>query len=219
MSDFAAARRHMVQSQLQPNRITDARLLEVIAEVPRERFAPGTLGPLAYVDEDLPLGRGRYLMEPMVFAHLVQAAQPGPDDIVLDVGCATGYSSVVLARLAGTVVALESDAEFAAAAGAAFAELAIGNAVAVQGALPEGYAEQGPYDVILLNGAVEVVPERLTDQLAEGGRLAAVVSREAQRVGKVTLTTRQGDNLSSRTVLDAAIPHLSGFTREAGFAF
>ena len=219
MSDFAAARLHMVQSQLQTNRITDPRLLEVIAEVPRDRFVPEALRSLAYVDEDLALGRGRHLMEPMVFAHLVQASQPGADDIVLDVGCATGYSSVVLARLAGTVVALESDDEFAAEAAATFVELAIGNAVTVKGTLPEGYAEQGPYDAIMLNGAVEVIPERLIDQLAEGGRLVAVVNKPAQPMGQVTLMMREGGIVSSRALLDAAIPLLPGFVHEAGFAF
>lgn len=219
MSDFRAARLHMVQSQLKTNRITDPRLLEVITEVPRERFVPEVLCSLAYVDEDLALGRGRHLMEPMVFAHLVQASQPGPDDIVLDVGCATGYSSVVLASLAGTVVALESDDEFAAEAAATFVDLAIGNAVTVRGALPEGYAEQGPYDAIMLNGAVEVVPERLTDQLAEGGRLVAVVNKPAEPIGQVTLMRREGGIVSSRTLLDAAIPLLPGFVHEAGFAF
>ena len=219
MSDFAAARLHMVQSQLQTNRITDPRLIEAITEVPRERFAPEALRPLAYVDEDLALGRGRHLMEPMVFAHLVQASQPGPDDIVLDVGCATGYSSIVLSRLAGTVVALESDDEFAAQAAATFVELAVGNAVIVRGALPEGYAEQGPYDVVMLNGAVEIVPERLTDQVAEGGRLVAVVNQPGQPIGQVTLMKREGRIVSSLALLDAAIPLLPGFVREAKFVF
>lgn len=217
MPDYAAARRHMVHSQLEPNRVSDPRVIAAMAEVPRELFVPEALSGVAYVDEDLAVGSGRYLMEPLVFAWLLQAANVGPDDIVLDVGCATGYSTAVLAQLAGTVVALESDAELAATAAALIAKLEIGNAVVVTGALADGYAQQGPYNAIVLNGSVEQVPDVLGEQLTEDGRLVAIIG--GGRAAKGIVMTRSVGRLSSRPLVDAAVPPLPGFEVARGFVF
>jgi len=107
--DFSAARRNMVERQVRTNKVTDEAVLEALAQLPRERFVPESLSAVAYIDEDVPLGNGRYLMEPMVFARLVQAAQLQPGDRVLDLGCGCGYSTAILSRLANQVIALESD--------------------------------------------------------------------------------------------------------------
>ena len=217
MPDYAAARLHMVQSQLHPNRVTDPRIFSAMTEVPRERFAPEALRDVACVDEDIAVGPGRYLMEPMVFALLVQAARVGAEDIVLDVGCGTGYSTAVLARLSGTVVALESEADLADRAQALLSQLEIANAVVVSRPLVEGYAEQGPYDVIFVNGSVARLPEALTTQLAEGGRLVAVV--RSGRSGTANLVTRRDGLIASRPVFDAATPPLPEFDKRPGFVF
>jgi protein-L-isoaspartate(D-aspartate) O-methyltransferase len=217
MPDYAAARGHMVHSQLKPNRVCDPRVIAAMAEIPRELFVPDALSGVAYVDEDIAVGSGRYLMEPMVLAWLLQAANAGPDDIALDVGCATGYSTAVLAQLAGTVVALESDADLAVTASALLAKREIGNAVVVTGALAEGYPQQGPYDVIVLNGSVERVPDVLGRQLVEEGRLVAIVG--GGRAAKGVLMTRSGGRLSSRPLVDAAVPPLPGFGVAGGFVF
>ena len=128
MIDFAVVRRNMVESQIRPNKVTDPLLLAALLEIPREQFLPKSRRGVAYVDEDIEVGEGRYLMEPMVLARLLQAAEIKPTDIALDIGCATGYSTAVLARLANSVVALEADAELAALASENLIELGVANA-------------------------------------------------------------------------------------------
>jgi protein-L-isoaspartate(D-aspartate) O-methyltransferase len=217
MSDYAAARLHMVQSQILPNNVSDPRVAEALQRVPRELFVPARLNTVAYLDEDIEVAPGRYLMEPLVYARLLQAAAVEATDVVLDVGCTSGYSAAVLAGLAASVVALESDAELAARASQTLADLGADNAVVVEGDLAAGIADQGPYDVIILNGAVATVPEALTGQLAEGGRLAAVV--EVNGVGRIRLLRRQNGNVSGHDICDAQVPALPGFAPEAVFSF
>lgn len=217
MTDFAAARKQMVDSQLLPNRVTDARLIETMGAVARETFVPAALRGVAYVDDDLQVAPGRYIMEPMVFARLLQEAGVKKTDAVLDVGCATGYSAAILARLANVVVALEEDEALSEQASATLASADVVNAVAVTGRLSEGYAHQAPYDVIVLEGAVEHVPQRILDQLAEGGRLVAVIA--GRGIGKAVLFTRSGGVIGRRELFDASTPMLPGFALEAGFVF
>ncbi len=218
MADYATARVNMIEGQIRPNRVTDDRVLAAMAEVPRERFVPRKLQGAAYVDQGLAVAPGRYLMEPTVFARLLQAAAIGPDDVVLDIGCATGYSTAVLARLAATVVAVESDPELVKAAGDLLADLDADNAAVVQGVLEKGYARQAPYDAIVLGGAVDEVPPAVADQLAEGGRLVAVVTGgSAAGVGVLMLRARGA--LSRRVMFDASVPPLPGFAVERGFVF
>lgn len=217
MNDSAAARRHMIESQIMPSGVTDRGLLAALEAVPREIFVPKSLRGVAYVDEDLEVAPGRYLMEPRVFARLLLAAGIGEDDVVLDVGCGRGYHTAVLARLAGTVVALESDEELAAQASETLTELGVDNAAVVGGPLAEGYPSQAPYDVIFLSGAVEEVPEALGEQLDPSGRLLAVIGTGG--AGQATLMLRHGETLARRSLFDAAIPLLPGFEVEPGFVF
>ena len=218
MPDYAAARLNMVESQVRPNKVTDPRLLEALLEVPREGFVSEQLRGVAYVDEDVPLGGGRFLMEPMVFARLVQTAAVKPADTVLEVGCGTGYGAAVLARLAARVVTLESEPELGRQAEANLRRLGVSNAKVVSGPLSGGYAAAAPYAVILFAGAVERVPPTVTEQLAEGGRLVAVIAPSGEP-GRATLITRVGGALSRRVVFDAGTPVLPGLQLEPGFAF
>ena len=218
MPDYAAARLNMVESQVRPNKVTDPRLLEALLEVPREGFVSDQLRGVAYVDEDVPLGGGRFLMEPMVFARLVQTAAVKPGDTVLEVGCGTGYGAAVLARLAARVVTLESDPELGRQAEANLRRLGVSNAKVVVGPLAGGFAAAAPYAVILFAGAVERVPPAITEQLAEGGRLVAVIAPPGEP-GRATLITRVGGALSRRVVFDAGTPVLPGLQLEPGFAF
>jgi protein-L-isoaspartate(D-aspartate) O-methyltransferase len=218
MIDFATARSNMVESQLRTNRVTDPSLLDAFETIPRELFVPEPLRGIAYVDEDVALGGGRFVMEPRVLARLLQAAQPGPADMALDLGCGSGYATAILSRLVATVVALEDNAALAAAANRTLAELEIDNAVVVEGRLSEGHPKQAPYNVILLGGAVAEVPVAIADQLAEGGRLVTVVSA-GPGLGRATLMRRDGGVISSRVLYDAALPVLPGFEAEPGFVF
>ena len=218
MVDFATVRMNMVESQLRTNKVTDQRVLEGFETVPRERFVPEHLKSLAYIDEDLRVGDGRYMMEPMVMARLMDAGDLSPSDVVLVVGAGTGYALAILGRIVATVVGLESDAGLAKQAETRLDELGVDNAVVIQGDMTKGYAQQGPYDVILINGAVGEVPKTLTDQLTDGGRLLAVV-REGAGPGRATLLERWGEALGRRTLFDANTPILKGFERQKGFVF
>jgi protein-L-isoaspartate(D-aspartate) O-methyltransferase len=217
MPDFAAARHHMVQNQLEPNRVSDVRVANAMEAIPRERFVPEAMAGVAYLDEDIEIAPGRYLMEPMVFARMVQAADTEGNEIALDIGCVTGYSAAVLANLVGTVVAVEADEALAATATENLTALEADNAVVMVGDHTAGYAGQGPYDVILIEGQVPDVPTALTDQLAEGGRLIAVIG--TGNVGRLVRITRSGDNLLSEELYDAMLPALAGFEQTAKFQF
>jgi len=218
MGEFAIARHKMVESQVRPNGVTNGALLAAMLDLPRERFIPAERSAMAYVDEDIPLGHGRYVMEPMVLARLLQVAEVRAEDVALDVGCATGYASALLARLCTTVVALDSDHRLATRATAVLTELGADNVVVVEGPLATGYPRQAPYDVILINGAVAAVPDAVLGQLAEGGRLVTVVRRDGG-VGRGTLFIRSAGVCSRRAVFDAATPVLPGFEVERRFVF
>lgn len=216
--NYTAARHNMVENQIRTNRITNNAVVAALESVPREVFVPKQLRGVAYLDEDIDLGGGRYLLEPLVFAGFLQAADIKPGDVVLDVGCATGYSAAVLARLASTVVALESDSELAVRAGALLAGLAVDNVAVVSGPLVEGDATHGPYQVIVVEGAIPQVPDKLLHQLADGGRLIAVVTAESG-MGRATLVSRIGEVFSTRVVFDASIHALPEFHRRPSFVF
>jgi protein-L-isoaspartate(D-aspartate) O-methyltransferase len=216
--DYAAARYTMVQNQIRTNRVTDALIIAAMSDLPRERFLRDASQGIAYVDENVPLGGGRYLIEPLVTALLLQAAEIDADDVVLDVGCGTGYSSAIVAGMASTVVARESDPDLAARAAANFAELGLNTVSVVVGPLREGWPAQAPYDAIVFSGAVSAIPPAITEQLAEGGRMVAVVAAE-KGIGRGTLFLHMGGTVSRRPLFDASVPLLPGFALEPTFRF
>lgn len=218
MSDYAAARFHMVEGQLRPNKVIDQTVVAAMLNVPREAFVPKPVRGIAYVDEDLPVGNGRYLLEPLIFARLIQAAEIRPQDVALDIGCATGYSTAVLARLAATVVATEVDAALASRATETLRSLGIDNAVVYGAPLTQGYPSQAPYDVIVMSGAVADVPSAILDQLAEGGRLVTVVSPTGH-MGEAKLFRRIGGVIASLSLFETATPLLPGFEPQPHFKF
>jgi protein-L-isoaspartate(D-aspartate) O-methyltransferase len=220
MFDFAAARRMMVDGQVRTADVTDQRIIAAMLELPRERFVPERNAALAYLDLDVAVTSGtpaRRLLKPMVLAKLVQAAEIGAQDRVLDVGGGTGYSSALLAKLAQHVVALEEDATLARHARENLAAVGAANAEVVTGALPDGWPAGAPYDVILVNGAAEVAPERLLRQLKEGGRLVAVVGRPP--ASKAVRYLAAAGQASALPVFDAAAPALPGFAEPPAFVF
>ncbi len=219
IADFETPRRNMVESQIRTNKVTDAALIEILSTVPRELFVPDRLASLAYADEDIEIAPHRYLMEPLVLARLLQTAGVTEEDMVLDIGCGTGYSTAVLSKLANTVAAVESDPKLASHATSLLSQLDMDNAVVMTEPLEQGYPHQAPYDVILLGGAVSTIPEAILGQMAEGGRLVAVFLEGEKLLGKGTLMICRNGNYSRREVFDATVPPLPGFSGEQGFQF
>jgi protein-L-isoaspartate(D-aspartate) O-methyltransferase len=220
MIDFTAARLNMVENQIRPSAVTDEAVLEAFLAVPRERFAPPPLQRIAYVDERLPLGGGRWLLPPMVLARLMQLAEIGKDDVVLDIGCGNGYAAAVLARLARQVIAIDSDRRLVEQAVARLRELGAGNVLAVEAPLAEGYPARAPYDVVIIEGGATYLPEAVARQLAEGGRLVTIMGKDGNGVGHAVLMSKSAGVLSRRPpVFDAAAPLLPGFERSPSFQF
>jgi protein-L-isoaspartate(D-aspartate) O-methyltransferase len=222
MTDFVAARRMMVDGQVRTSDVTDLRLIAAMREVPRERFLPPAQRSFAYFDLDLPLAAPeankplRHLIKPMVLGKLIQAAEIRDDDHVLDVGCGTGYSTALLARLAGSVVALEEDAALAQQAAETLRALGVTQAQVATGPLAGGWPALAPYDAILVNGAFEVAPKALLRQLRDGGRLVGVMRGAA---GKAMLYRSAGGECSGRPIFDAFAPLLPGFAVPPAFVF
>ncbi|MGD9502214.1 MAG: protein-L-isoaspartate O-methyltransferase [Methyloceanibacter sp.] len=226
MIDFAHQRLTMVETQLRPNQVTDTRLLAAMSTLPRERFVPERVRPFAYSDDELEVfpaigaAPARYLLAPMVLARLVQLAAVEPGDTVLDVGCATGYATAVLARLGRQVVAVEPEPELAEMARANLRNLDFANVEIVEGELAGGCPERGPYDVILLNGSVPREPRSLFGQLSEGGRLAVILSRPGPGTqGRATLFVKVEGEVSGLPHFDAGAAPLPGFLPESSFSF
>jgi protein-L-isoaspartate(D-aspartate) O-methyltransferase len=218
MTVHDAARVNMVENQLRPNKVTDERVIDAFLRIRREAFVPETLRGVAYLDDDLPLGGGRCLAQPMVTARLLQAAAVMPKDNVLVVGAGVGYEAALLALLARNVVALEEETELARRGRAALVDHRIASVSYVEGKLRLGNRQRAPYDVIMFGGAIAAVPEKIGAQLAEGGRIA-VVLRSGPGVGRATLISRTGEVLAQRVIFDAATPPLPGFAARSGFVF
>jgi len=215
--DYTAARRNMVDCQILPNQVDDKRIIDALLEIPRERFVPDLLSGIAYVDENVPIGNGRCVMEAMVIARMLQMASLRPEDMALTIGCGTGYAVSILAKIVDTVVAVEPDKVLVQKATENFAALGLNNIAVIEGELSEGNLEQGPYDFIFFDGAVSSVPVTISDQLTENGRLAAIVTDN--RFSKACLYTRYGEFLAMREVFDAGTPLLPDFEKEEVFVF
>lgn len=217
--EYALARLNMVESQIRTNKVTDPEVIAAFESVPREAFVPKARRGIAYMDEALEIGSGRYMLEPMVLARLLQAALPGGGDVALDVACGTGYATALLSRLVSTVVGIDTVSELVERGNAVLSELEIDNAALVKGPLADGYAKQAPYNVILVNGAVDVLPDTLFDQLAEGGRLVTVEGGSEVGPGLAVIYEKRGRHVGRRVLFDAGTPALPEFRREPGFVF
>jgi protein-L-isoaspartate(D-aspartate) O-methyltransferase len=216
MSVHETARLNMIENQLRPNKVTDERVLAAFDHIRRELFVPEALRGIAYIDEDLPLGGGRFIMEPLVAARLLQAAALERTQTALVVGAGSGYEAAVMALLGRGVVALEEDLDLARQARAALVEQGIAAVSVVEGPLRQGWRARAPYDVILFGGAIAEVPAEIADQLADGGRLLAVLRPEGG-IGRALLMTRSGGVFGRRFLFDAATPVLPGFAAKPAF--
>ena len=215
MSDFATRRTMMVDTQVRPADVTKFPVIEAMLTIPREEFVPVSQRNIAYAGGNLDIGNGRVLLEPRTLAKLLDALDIQSSDLVLDLACGLGYSAAVIARFAEAVVAIEEDAELVAEAEQRLTQAGAYNVAVLQASLTEGAPNQGPYDVILLEGAVEEVPASIVDQLREGGRIGALFMDGALGVARVG--TRRGGAISWRYAFNAQAPMLAGFARQREF--
>lgn len=218
MSDFAEARRAMVNSQVRVNDVTDYRIQDAMLELPREKFVPRSQQAKAYGDAEVEFAEGRWLLRPRDLAKLIQTAEIKPGDLVLDVACGRGYTTALIARLAETVVGIDADEDLVTRASERLTDVRADNAVVVKADPVKGVPDQGPFDVIVIAGGVDAVPDALLDQLAEGGRLVAFV--RSGPVGRATVFSRgQGGAIGERIVFDGSPTLVPGFEREDDFVF
>ena len=217
MFDYSKARDHMVESQIRTSDVTDLPLLTAFRRIPRELFVPQAKSALAYGDTHIEMDEGRVMLRPRDFAKMVQAAEIEPTDVVLDLACARGYSTAILAQISDTVVGLETSEDAVNRATELLVDAAVDNAAVVQGSLKSGASEHGPYNVIFVNGAIHKPLKSWFDQLTNGGRLIAVV--QDGPVGRATLFHKSGDVIGERVIFDSAAPYLPGFAPEPAFSF
>jgi protein-L-isoaspartate(D-aspartate) O-methyltransferase len=217
MIDFEAARLKMVDTQIRTTDVTSHSVLRAFYNVPREAFVPEKLKSLAYIDGDIEVSPGRYMIKASPLAKLLQLAAITKDDVVLEVGGATGYTSALLSRLAGSVVSLEEDEALAAQSSATLSSLGYDNVAVVNGPLEQGYAAEAPYDLIFLNGAVEQVPAALLDQLRDGGRLVGVIGYGS--TGQAKVLVRENGVISEGSAFNSSVRPLPGFRIEREFVF
>ena len=215
MTDFAARRTMMVDTQVRPNDVTKFPIIEAMLSVRREAFVPAMRREVAYVGENIDIGAGRVMLEARTLAKMLDALDIQPTDVVLDIGCGLGYSTAVLARLAEAVVAVEEDAALAAQAQTRLSDEGADNAAVIEGALAVGAPKHGPYDAIAIEGAAEQVPEGIMDQLKEGGRIACLFMDGA--LGMCRIGHKIDGRITWRFAFNASAPILPGFTRQDSF--
>jgi len=213
MDSFFAARENMIRGQVLPNKITDKAIIEIIADIPRHSFVPEHFKSVSYSDDSILLGNNRYMIPPVAFARMLQEVRVKSDDVVLDVACGSGYSSAVLAGIAGRIIAIESDSNLASKANLILNRLEIGNVIVINSKLSEGHPEKAPYDVIFLNGAIDTVPHSLLDQLSEGGRLITVLNSSPYS-GRAVLFRRIGGKTVKDDLFDLVLPVISDFQND-----
>jgi protein-L-isoaspartate(D-aspartate) O-methyltransferase len=216
MIDFETNRTMMVDTQVRPSDVTKFPIIDAMLKVRRESFVPDALRSVAYADTNLELGGDRVLLEARTLAKMLDAIAFSGDELVLDLGCGLGYSSAVIARMAGAVIALEDNEIAVSDAETALSGQDVDNVVVIEGVLNEGAAKHGPYDVIVIEGAVETIPDDFTDQLKDGGRIAAIFANGA--LGEVRVGYKIDGAVSWRTAFNATAPILPGFEAVEAFA-
>lgn len=217
--DFAAARKNMLDGQIRPARVDDPLVLGALAGLKRENFVPKPMQGIAYVDDCIPLGGGRFVMRPSVLARMLQEVEPSPDDVVLVIGCGTGYGVAALSRLVSTVVAIESDPGLVERSSRNLVEIGADSAIIIESPMADGYPAQAPFDIIFFSGAVSEIPDSITAQLADGGRLIAVVRDSRPGTGRAVLIRRIDGAFARSDVFEANLAFLPGFGPRDAFVF
>ncbi|AUJ64680.1 protein-L-isoaspartate O-methyltransferase [Aestuarium zhoushanense] len=216
MADYTTRRTMMVDTQVRPSDVTKFPIIDAMLSVPREAFVPSTMREAAYIGENLDIGGGRVLLEPRTLAKMLDVLDIKPTEVILDIAPGLGYSTAVLAHMAEFVIGVEDDESRAEEAQSILSEQGIDNAAIISGALAEGAAKSGPYDVIILQGAVEVLPDSLLAQLKDGGRIVSIFAEGD--LGVVRIGYKMDQRINWRMAFNAGAPVLTGFAKKAEFA-
>ena len=209
----------MIDSQIRPNKVIDEAVIAAFATVPRELFVNRQMQNLAYIDEDIHLSGGRFIIEAMVMARMIQALELQKSDNVMSIGAGTGYGSAVLSSLVTSVIAIETRTQMVEKAQQIVAGLDIGNVAVVKSRLQGGYPSEAPYQAIIIEGGVEHIPAPLFDQLSDGGRLVSVLRPKGREVGEATLWQKRAGHITSRALFTAQVPVLDEFRAKPEFTF
>ena len=219
VTDFDAARKAMIDSQIRPNKVIDEAVIAAFATVPREEFVPKSLQDVAYVDEDITLPGGRYMVEAMIMGRMIQSLELKPSDNVLLIGAATGYSAAILSHHCASVIAIDNRTAAVEKAQDNLNKLEIGNVAVLKSKLIEGYPDEGPYDAIIIEGGVETMPDALLAQLANDGRAVAVWRTSPRAQGEASIWTKSAGVATRRALFNAHVPTLTEFQAKSEFAF
>ena len=216
---FNRARKIMLESQIRPNKVIDERVLSAFSEIPRELFVQKSMRDIAYIDEDLPLSNGRYLMEPMILARLIQSLELSVSDNVMIIGVGTGYSAAIISQIVASVIGIESRANLIQKAESNLTSLDITNAVLFKERLQDGYSKEAPYNAILIDGGVSFIPDNILNQLANDGRLVSIYRSKAETAGEASLWMRAARKFSRTCLFNAQVPTLEEFKLKQEFSF
>ncbi len=216
---FNKARKIMLESQIRPNKVIDEMVLSSFANIPREIFVHKSMQDIAYLDEDLPLSNGRYLMEPMVLARLIQSLQLSESDNVMIIGVGTGYSVAIISQIVTSVIGIESRATLIQKAENNLTELDITNAVLFKERLQDGFSKEAPYNAILIDGGISFIPESILDQLSNNGKLVSIYRPDSETVGEASIWMRSGTKFSRKCLFNAQVPTLEEFRAKPEFIF
>jgi len=218
--DYNQARKNKVDCQIHTSGVVHIGLLNAFENVPRELFVPETLKGIAYYDEEIALGKGRFLLEPLTLSKMLQAADLKESDVALDIGGATGYGAAILSPNVTTIIAIENNDDLIAGAEKNWNDLGANNIVPIKARLTTGAPDKGPFDVIIMHGAVPEIPTNITAQLAPHGRLLCIVKHPGEKIGHATLVQSLGENqFSSYTLFECASGYIDGFAPKPTFSF
>ena len=216
---FTKARKIMLESQIRPNKVIDEMVLSAFANIPREKFVHKSMQDIAYIDEDLPLSNGRYLMEPMVLARLIQSLELNASDNVMIIGIGTGYSVAIISQIVTSVIGIESRATLIQKAENNLTELDITNAVLFKERLQDGFSKEAPYNAILIDGGISFIPESILDQLTNNGKLVSIYRANIETAGEASIWMRSGTKFSRKCLFNAQVPTLEEFRAKPEFIF
>lgn len=223
MSGFNQARKNMVDCQIHTAGVNTPAVLGAFETVPREKFVPKAYRDISYLGEDLPMGEGRFLLEPSVHARMIEALEIGGDEMVLDISLSNGYSAALLSKLASTVVTVDPKPSYVSLAAQIWDEIDVRNVAAFEGKLVHGWSPEAPYDVIFIGGAVGEIPEVLAGQLSPGGRMVCIVKKPGEKIGQAVLVRKgnkkNGEEYSTHALFEAGAPYLPGFEPKPSFSF